>query len=598
MPRRSHKPTIDEVKGLVTRVEGVYAELHREFEDDDRYYNLDFVGDLKIPEEMKEHATVLPTVRDVVDTAVDHVATSAVKIEVPLRGVGKAAEDQAQMLRKFLVGFLYRTREESDTDPVTEAGFQLYTYGMSCIKTVYDPDRWPTEPTRREGETDKEWRERLDAWEMERQWSLPITWSIVHPSNILPDPSRFKRQFVIEKHKKLVLDVSRRWPNWPGSYTKRANDEVDYIEYWDDEYRAVLVDGEPVIYEGRGKNANAVFRHDYGFIPYVIGYSAFGYHDRENKPERLAVGIIRFLRQLFAAESRSFTVADFLVKYGSNPALYVELDEGQDKPTIKLGLADINYVRPGQVPKVLQLGVDPSMMRDHHEVINQIIMNSRAPRAVQGMREPGVGSGYQQALITGRAELRYGKTKDALARMLSDAFSKTLAIAERVVPGPMTVWARTPVDSVDVKLEKEAIKGHYVNHVELEPISPEENARNIQTMSALVSNGFISRDTGRRKYLPNIDPDAEERKIAVERLRDDPAIRKVLVEYLVARLRGAQAVSDNMSDLQDALSIGGRSNGSAPPAAFPTASPTPGSPEDIARTLRQEASPPPEPRGL
>jgi hypothetical protein len=365
------------------------------------------------------------------------------------------------------------------------------------------------------------------------------------------------------------------------------------VEYWDEAWRSILVDGEPVL-------RPSVVRHGYGFIPYVIGYSGLGYPDKENQPERLAVGLLRYLYELLTAESRAFTVSEYIMKHAVVPPLFVELEEGRPKPTIEMRLGQINYVRPGQIPQPVKLVSESvvALFNQHRGQVHELLHESRAPRSVMGMREPGVGSGYQQSLITGRAQLRFEATKDSVGRMLSSAFSKTLALAERVVPGNLTLWARTPVDQFDVELQRDRIKGHYVNYVELEPVAEEENIRRIQTMLSLVQGGLISRDTGRRKYLSNVDPDEEEVKLAAEALRGSPRFRQLLEERLVqeaeAALGGEGGTRKKPGEAGVPEGREGRPEQAQVYGVPPEPAP-PGSPEEAALVLRQMGGVPPGP---
>jgi len=116
--------------------------------------------------------------------------------------------------------------------------------------------------------------------------------------------------------------------------------------------------------------------------------------------------------------------------------------------------------------------------------------------------------------------------------------SNCTKIAERVVPEDFHIWAKAPDEEFDFRIDRSKIKHHYTTFVEFTPVSPEEEARRHADMMNLVKTGILSTATGRRRYLPHVDPEAEDIRVEAEKLRADPAIRQVLAQIIAQELSG------------------------------------------------------------
>ena len=577
------KPTIEEIKELKALTRKHYSNLHSEFQTDEDYFNLDFLPDLGLPVAHAAEGTILPTGRDVIQTAKAHIDTTNPRVFVTAVGTGRAAEEEAEMRQKFYQGIAYRTMVESPTSPFEAAVKNLCLYGLAGLKVVYDPDRWPDKPEKRDGETGEDYSERMSNYEQQRHDALPIVIVSVHPSALLFDPSYWHSAFVIECHSKLVLDISKRWPNWFNAEDKRPTDLVDYDEYWDEEWRSILIDGQPVL---RGE----VVRHKYGFMPYAIAYSGLGMETAANYPEHKAVGLLRYIRGVLASESRAYSIYDVVLKGTAWPVKAAEGDNANLLTDFKLEYGTIQKLPPG-VKLVDVISPPPTdALLGHLQYTNSIISASVAPRSVRGMAEPGVRSGYDRSLIIEKAELNFGVIKQAAEKLIAQALSMSSKVLERVVPGNVSVWAKTPVGDYDVEIKKDRIKGHLCS-VEFRAVREEQEMRQSQNAQQLVAAGLISRDTARRKYLESIDAEGEEMKIDAEKIRNSPPVQEVLAQAIAQEL--AQALGVRTQEQQMA---GQRKGAGQPPPGIPGIPPRPptmGSPEEVQQTLEAEVATPP-----
>ena len=534
MPSRLTKSGImDKLSDLKT----LYSARNMAFDVDDQYYELQFRDRLGLPEEYKEDGIVLPTARDIVDAGTNHISTVHARFIRPIRGTGKEAAAQAEMLRKFDTAMFYRTKIESEVSPWRTAAKHGCIYGMWCFETLYDPDRVPDEPEQQKGESSEDFQERMDIYNGELYDALPIVIRVVHPKNVYPDPNG---EYVIIEESKTLAQAKAEWPNLAvqlmgTGIVHGTTLDVTQISYFDKNYRGIYINGQPALTTA---NKEGVIEHDYGFVPYVIGYSALGNLDKSAKPEKRAVGLIRYLRNLLRSESFAYSVYNIVLKAHSWPITFVSGPGAAEIANIKLKFGKI-YEKPvGVTIEDYVKSPPPDLVMQHMEYTSSILAASAAPRSVRGLPEAGVRSGTDRSLIIGEARLKYDSIMEQMQLSTAKVLSNCTKIAERVVPEDFHIWAKAPDEEFDFRIDRSKIKHHYTTFVEFTPVSPEEEARRHADMMNLVKTGILSTATGRRRYLPHVDPEAEDIRVEAEKLRADPAIRQVLAQIIAQELSG------------------------------------------------------------
>ena len=107
MSKRSDKPTKDEILKEFEFCKKYYSKLQSVFEEDERFYNLDFKGKLNIPGEFAKDRVVLPTARDVVDTGINHTNIFNARVFTNKKGTSGIGKKSAEMLRKLGLGIIH-----------------------------------------------------------------------------------------------------------------------------------------------------------------------------------------------------------------------------------------------------------------------------------------------------------------------------------------------------------------------------------------------------------------------------------------------------------------------------------------------------------
>jgi len=447
------------------------------------------------------------------------------------------------MLRKFDVAMFYRTKIESSISPWREASKHGCIYGMWCIESLYDPDKLPDEPERQKGESDIEFADRMDIYNGELYDILPIVIRAVHPRNVFPDPNG---EFIIIEESKTLMQAKAEWPNLAVQLTvggivqgaiRGSNDAIQTL-YFDKQHRAIYVNGAPAL---AAADAEGVIEHNYGHIPYVIGYSGLGNSDKSAKPEKQAVGLIRYLRPLLRSESFAYSVYNIVLKQHSWPITFVSGPGAAAIASIKLKFGKIYEKPPGVTIEDYVKSPPPEMVMQHMQYTNSVLSASGAPRSIRGLPEAGVRSGTDRAQIMNKAKLKYDSILEQMQLTTAKVMSNCTKIAERVVPEDFHIWAKVPDEEIDFRIDRNKIKHHYTTFVEFTPVSPEEEARRHADMINMVKSGVMSSSTGRRRYMSHIDPIAEDIRVEAEKLRNSEPVMMVMAQIVAQALAGEAA---------------------------------------------------------
>ncbi len=525
------KPTVDEIKEQYDKDKKIYGTVRGKWAEDEKYYNLDFLSKLNIPTEFSADRVVLPTARDVVDTAVNHTDINNARVYANKKSTSDISKENAEMLRKFALGLIHRTNVEAQIAPGHVGAKHYWIHGLAVYKTVWDADRWLDKPEQKEGEPEDTYNERLDEWRATSHLSLPIVIQAINPANIMPDPYTGGNLYVFEIHTRSLFDTRIQWPNWTNPLGKKEDDPIEYISWWNNQYRCELIDGEPIWKIGGG-----VVKHKYGFIPYTLIESGLGNLSKDAKPEDRYVGLLRMIFDLLVSESTNYTLNDILMKRETMKGGYITGADAGDFPEVKQAYGVYTPVGDKDVEfHDWEVKMPPQSSMAHLGITHDYISGHAAPRAVRGLSETGVRSGADRRLIMTEAAAIYRYATPAFAHGWANILTKCAMLVKNVIPGDFDIWARTPTDEFDVPVKKNKFREPFNFYVEFAPISEEDEYRRHDDLERLVSGGLVTRDWARRQ-MSNVDAEAMAREEEKERLRMSPAYNEIKDQYLALRM--------------------------------------------------------------
>lgn len=514
-----------DLKNLARELKGMYAALETAVRWDDKFYKLDFDALLGLPDEYEDQGVVLPTAREVVDTAAAHIEPQFRRVTVPRRNTEDSGTEQAVKLRTFYEALLTYFERRTSPTPYRDAAKHLALHGMGCFKLLYDRTKAPKAPTQGSDESDDEFRQRKADWEVNRTWVMPFTLTVPHPMNVMPDPWHDSPEWVIEKQKMKVGQLLATYPDWRNPLNRRPTTDIEVWEYWDNFKRIIIADGKTVFADDEG-NPEEFREHDFGVHPYIFGASGLGHVDAERNPEFIYVGMLRFIYDVLMSESRQYSVADIVLKADAWPERVAEGENASE-------LGEDFEIKPGTV-KVLPDGVKINTLK--HELVDSMVFNflglssniisqATAPRVLTGGRVPGTASGFDQQITLSQARIRYKPLATAMEKMLTELCMKAGIMMEKLKVPPITLSVGVQEDEF-MKVGGSDWKGHRGVVVQINVLEPEDELRKHQDIISRVAAGVTPRIEAMKEIHPNRDP----QKIYRQQIKEE--ITRVILPML------------------------------------------------------------------
>ncbi|MFA5377162.1 MAG: hypothetical protein WC455_15530 [Dehalococcoidia bacterium] len=528
---KNGKPDVADVIRLRDKTKEYYQDVHREFETDDTYHELDFLNLLGLPKELAPDGIVLPTARMLIDLYTDHVDLSNARVFINKKGVTGESSDEAESLRKFGLGLLYRTGIESDVNPFRMAAKHQGLYGLGVLKTVWDKDRCPLAPQQKDGEGDGEFASRTDEWRNGKDSHLPIVIQAINPRNIYPDYSYGGRQFIIEVQEKVCFDVMEKYKSWSNPKGRKIDEKVTLTSFWTNTWRCELADDEPILPVKGG-----VAKHNYGFIPYVLIDSGLGNISSDADPVKRYVGILRHLRQMFISESRNYSLRDITCKKGSLPWYKVTGKNADQISAIANKYGEATPFPPDTDIEAMSPAIASETLLKQAGVAADYIAAMAGPRSLQGVGESGVRSATHAQTLISSASTRFQYPSESFRNATAKVLSNAALIQKRVIPEGVRMWARTPTDEFDIPTDGKKFKEPITFYVEYAPVSEEEEYRKHDDLERLFKSGMVTKQWA-RKQLSNIDPQAMSIEEAEETIELNPNMQRAIMELAMSLWR-------------------------------------------------------------
>ena len=241
------------------------------------------------------------------------------------------------------------------------------------------------------------------------------------------DPAYSGRLYTIEYHQRAVFDMEKMYPSWKNTKHRSITETVDYVSYWDNEFRCDLVDGQAVLKGG-------VVKHNYGFTPYTPIESGLGNLGIDALPEQRYVGINRYAQDLLVSESRNYSVADVILKRDAWRGGYVQGPGADSLTNIKQEYGTYTPVEDGVRFTDWDVSKAPDMVAAHMIRTADMIAGHAAPRSVRGLSETGVRSGADRRLVISEAAAKFQYSKEAFRHGAEQVLIKCAKLYKNVVP--------------------------------------------------------------------------------------------------------------------------------------------------------------------
>lgn len=531
-------------------METYFGPLYKEIREDERYLKLDFAALLNIPAAFVRDAIVLPTAREVVDTATDHITPKFRRVQVPRRSTEtEKGTEQALKLRRFYESLLNWLEDQFTVSPFRQSVKHLAGVGLSTWRFDFDKQRHPDRPLRHQFETEDDFNEAMIEWRQTREENLPFALRILHPTEVYFDPFHDPPEWAIQKSMRYVYDAERIYPHWSNPNGKKRSDKVEILDFWDTHFRAVSIDKKPAL---KTRNGEGILQHRWGITPFIIGGSGLGYEDADKSAASRYSGFIRIIRDVLRSESRNFSIQDIVLKAGAWPQRTATGEQANQVANIKWEYGKVHPIPEGVEIGELAPSLPPQIVYSALQIANQIISGATAPRVARGLQQPGLRSGFDRQVALGQSTLRYQPLADSTEHMMSQLLRNAGFLMERVIKEPISIAIGAQQDEF-LRVSGNDFKGHHAVKVKINVLEPSDEIRKMQNVISMVTSGLMSPQTAIRENLPNVDPDQELGRIIASRVMFSEPMMALLSQASV------QEVAENLgiTEILEALLTGG-----------------------------------------
>jgi hypothetical protein len=504
-------------------------EIFRNFKNQCKMLDDFFLNDFDFS--VPENGTMirLGTAQSVINTLVAHVSPQFLDISVP--PPGPRGQARAENMEKFLTGAHHMIEHRSPVyrELTKHAGL----YGIAWEKLEFIANEWsdfPEPPPHME--EDETYRERVQEVIEKRSITWPIKSIAVNPQNLVWDMNNGTQpRWVIYEYQVDAEWVQAHFPEW-GKYTKGF---VKFQEVWTASQVAYVANNEWVMQPRR---------HGYGRLPWIMYWPQMGLDTGSSEPEKLYMGLLNGSIEMIRAQSQlashyidivgksAWPTLEFTGPPGITEEVQAAWDDTPGSKNIKPPQVQVGV---GQTPR------PPAEIGIAKQFLDEAIEANTVPAVARGQRPTGAASGYHTAVLAGIASLNFGAVKEAMERGLQDKGEIILRIVELVIDDKVTVFGKTEAGVLDAAIKPSDIKGHYVNIVRINSVSPEEQERRLNLWANLWRSGYVDLDTALRKGGVS-NPLEVRAKILEEQFLNSPGIQEQLQAAAASRIPTIQNI--------------------------------------------------------
>ena len=542
----------------------VWTNAHRKWEQYDSYYFRTY----SVWEESEAHTRpgwlkpARPT--SLVDNAVDHQLASE---PTPHRNPARQSEESRSNADRVEEGLKAILDEASLLEPALtwkQQGKNLVHLGYSIHELGLDSNvlqRRSEEPPRGD-DSEEDYKANMRLFEHYRRTAMPFRTRSPHPARILLDPwekrprvaIRHARRFSQDLHELTVARKNRG--RQADVWEVRNNRPFELIltdEYWTECWHAMMVSGY-VAGTGREysnmKRLLFVEKNTWGFVPYAHAYAGFGQEPTNSDridPANLAVGIldpvisdIRAQAQAVSGRHNALMDASFNpigTRMGADE-LRDQLDQGDI-----IEMSDRSDVWRMDIPQL------PRWMFQTEEWLARDIEEGTFSRALAGVREQGVSTVGQQAILSTAAGRKFVAVSRQLEHLASVASSQILQLID-LLDLNLTIKGKI--------IRPSYIESDYSVNISFDLVDPVLQLQQRQLGLQEVQAGLKSMETYWAADARLEDASGERKRLLMDWVRKNPMIHQALAME-VAKEEGIESLVERAL----AMAQGGDEGGGA-----------------------------------
>ena len=562
------EPDANVIDQYRSHLKEVWTNAHRKWEQYDAYYFRTY----SVWEESEAHTRpgwlkpARPT--SVVDNAVDHQLASE---PTPHRNPARQSEESRNNADRVEDGLKAILDEASLLEPALtwkQQGKNLVHLGYSIHELGLDSNvlqRRSEEPPRGD-DSEEDYRANMRLYEHYRRTAMPFRTRSPHPARILLDPwekrpriaIRHARRFSQDLHELTVARKNRGRP--VDIWEVRNNRPFELIltdEYWTECWHAMMISGYVT---GTGREYSTMKRmlftekNTWGFVPYAHAYAGFGQEPTNSDridPANLAVGILDPVLSDIRAQAQAVSGRhNALMDASFNP---IGTRMGADELRDQLDQGDIIEMSDRSDVWRMDIPQLPRWMFQTEEWLSRDIEEGTFSRALAGVREQGVSTVGQQAILSTAAGRKFVAVSRQLEHLASVASSQILQLID-LLDLNLTIKGKV--------IRPSYIESDYSVNISFDLVDPVLQLQQRQLGLQEVQAGLKSMETYWSADARLEDASGERKRLLMDWVRKNPMIHQALAME-VAKEEGIESLVERALSMAQGGEEGGGA-GAAP----------------------------------
>ncbi len=562
------EPDANVIDQYRSHLKEVWTNAHRKWEQYDAYYFRTY----SVWEESEAHTRpgwlkpARPT--SVVDNAVDHQLASE---PTPHRNPARQSEESRNNADRVEEGLKAILDEASLLEPALtwkQQGKNLVHLGYSIHELGLDSNvlqRRSEEPPRGD-DSEEDYRANMRLYEHYRRTAMPFRTRSPHPARILLDPwekrpriaIRHARRFSQDLHELTVARKNRGRP--VDIWEVRNNRPFELIltdEYWTECWHAMMISGYVT---GTGREYSTMKRmlftekNTWGFVPYAHAYAGFGQEPTNSDridPANLAVGILDPVLSDIRAQAQAVSGRhNALMDASFNP---IGTRMGADELRDQLDQGDIIEMSDRSDVWRMDIPQLPRWMFQTEEWLSRDIEEGTFSRALAGVREQGVSTVGQQAILSTAAGRKFVAVSRQLEHLASVASSQILQLID-LLDLNLTIKGKV--------IRPSYIESDYSVNISFDLVDPVLQLQQRQLGLQEVQAGLKSMETYWSADARLEDASGERKRLLMDWVRKNPMIHQALAME-VAKEEGIESLVERALSMAQGGEEGGGA-GAAP----------------------------------
>ena len=544
------RPTADSVAIARKQLQDLWSNCHGKWEQVDTYYNRTFQV---WPDGLDRPGWYRPMrSRSIIDHAVDRQLAHEPTIHREPVGQGEAHRAKADKVEPAIRAILQQIGLEEISLPWKQAAKHLMLYGYAVIEDGLDSvvmNKRRDKPVKKRSEATEDYDTRVRLWDNTRKSLVPFRTRTPHPARVLMDPTRKRPNMAIKHTYRLAGDLYDLTYARSQGKSKGRNVEVEVFER-DNPQEMVLTD------ECWSENWHGMFTYNgdllfvepntWGFVPFSHAFAGYGSEPTQMEnidPSYMAVGLLdHAMEDLLAQAQESAARHNAVIDAAFNPMVTTG-DAAELQQQLSRG--DILEGQRGEYFR-MEMQQLPRWMFESEQWIDRDLDMGTYNRSVAGIREQGVSTVGQQAILSTSADRKFVAPSVQLQHLVSVSTGHILQL----------------IDVLDLELKVNGheirpadLEGEYSVDVKFELIDPVLQMQNREMGLREVQQGLKSKQTYWSADAKLEDATGEEMRLVRDMIRAQPEVIKILAAQ-VAKEFGIDQMLQEMEDEAAAAEAG------------------------------------------